>query len=271
MRPGQLESRWVRVGGFSLHMRVSTGPATVERPPLVLLHGLGVSSRYLVPLARRLAGTLPVYAPDLPGFGRSEGPDRALDVPALADALAAWMDEVGLEQAALLGNSMGCQVAVDCACRYPGRLGRLVLLDPTIDPSARTAWQQIFRLGLAALREPPGAWAVVLRDYLAFGLRRGWQTLRYALRDRVEDKLPRVDVPALVVRGEHDLICPPAWARQAARLLPHGRLAVLAGAGHIPNYSMPVELAALVLPFLLGEPAAPRPAYRALHRSMTAT
>jgi pimeloyl-ACP methyl ester carboxylesterase len=58
---------------------------------VVLVHGIGVSSRYMTPIAIELAATCKVYAPDLPGFGLSAKPSRILDVPALADALAAWM------------------------------------------------------------------------------------------------------------------------------------------------------------------------------------
>lgn len=56
----------------------------------------------MVPIARRIAAELPVFVPDLPGHGRSEKPERTLDVPGLAQALRAWMDAVGVRQAARL-------------------------------------------------------------------------------------------------------------------------------------------------------------------------
>jgi 2-hydroxy-6-oxonona-2,4-dienedioate hydrolase len=74
---------------------------------VVLVHGLVVSSRYMVPTAERLTSHCRVFAPDLPGFGRNEKPPRALDVAGLSDALSAWMGELGLERAALVGNSFG--------------------------------------------------------------------------------------------------------------------------------------------------------------------
>lgn len=97
------------VDGLRMHGRVSEGPAT-DGPPIVLVHGLVVSGRYMVPLLEELGRSHAVYAPDLPGFGRSEGPARALDVIGLSDALAAWMWSAGLSRAAFVGNSMGCQV-----------------------------------------------------------------------------------------------------------------------------------------------------------------
>lgn len=66
-----------------------------------------------------LASTVEVYAVDLPGFGLTDKPAEPLDVAGLADALAAWIRAAGLERPTLLANSVGCQIAVDCAVRHP--------------------------------------------------------------------------------------------------------------------------------------------------------
>jgi 2-hydroxy-6-oxonona-2,4-dienedioate hydrolase len=83
---------------LQVHARASGGPAPEVRTAVVLVHGLVVSSRYMVPIAERLAPYHQVFATDLPGFGRSERPLQALDVAGLADALSVWMGEVGLER-----------------------------------------------------------------------------------------------------------------------------------------------------------------------------
>ena len=64
-----------------------------------------------MPTARRLAPHVPVYLPDLPGFGLSAEPGWNLDVVEHADHLAGWLDAVALEQVVLVGHSFGCQVA----------------------------------------------------------------------------------------------------------------------------------------------------------------
>jgi pimeloyl-ACP methyl ester carboxylesterase len=110
-----------------------------------LVHGLAVSHRYLMPLAARLAGHHPVHVVDLPGFGLSGEPGRVLDVAEHADHLADWLAAAELPPVAVLGNSFGCQVAVDLAVRYPDRVCGLVLVGPTMDPSARTASRQMLR------------------------------------------------------------------------------------------------------------------------------
>lgn len=247
---GILGSRWDLVDGLPLHAVVSLNPGNTDCPPVVLVHGLVVSSRYMVPTALRLAPYCRVLAPDLPGFGKSAKPPHILDVPELADALAAWMQVVGLEKAALLGNSFGCQIVAEFAVRYPERIDRAILVGPTVDPRGRSALQQGIRWLLDAPREPMSLMSILVRDYLDAGLRRAFYTFRYALQDHIEEKLPRVQVPTLVVRGARDPIVPQRWAEEATRLLPRGRLAVIPGAAHTVNYGAPLELVRVARPFL---------------------
>ena len=112
---------------------------------MVLVHGLGLSGRYMLPVAGQLARRYPVYLPDLPGFGNSAKPARALDVPGLAEALAEWIRAVRLPPVALLGNSFGCQIIADLAARHPGLVERAVLQGPTTPPKDRSWFWQFVR------------------------------------------------------------------------------------------------------------------------------
>ena len=254
------------VNGLRMHARVSEGRAT-GRTPVVLVHGLVVSGRYAVPLLEELGRSHAVYAPDLPGFGRSEGPARVLDVVGLSDALAAWMRATGLGGAALVGNSMGCQVIAWLALRHPGLVERVVLQGPTMDPRARSAPRQIWRLLVDITREPPSLTAIEVLDLLRAGVLRSWRTFRHALEDPIEERLPKMRVPALVVHGSRDRISPGRWAEEVARLLPDGRLVVLPGAAHAANYSAPAQFARAVRSFLAGGEAADGRRGGGLHHS----
>ena len=106
------------------------------------MHGLVVSSRYMVPILKRLAAYHRVYAPDLPGCGESEKPRRVLNVARLSDYLAAWMREIGLERAALIGNSFRYQIIADLAVRHPERFERAVLQGPAMDPGRGPFWDR---------------------------------------------------------------------------------------------------------------------------------
>ena len=231
-----------------MYARAAYAPPPARR--IILVHGLGISSRYMLPTLVRLARQYCVFAPDLPGFGRSQKPRHALNIGQMADSLAGWMNQNGLEHATLLGNSLGCQVIVDLAVRYPRSVDRLILSSPTIDARARSSLRQIARVIADSPREKFSLDLLALSDYLEVGIPRVLATLRYAVEDRIEEKLPAVDVPTLVVAGQRDPIVPVSWAARVASLLPRGRLVVLPGCAHGMNYSCPDLLVREVERFL---------------------
>jgi pimeloyl-ACP methyl ester carboxylesterase len=244
-----LKSEWTTVGGLRIHAYASTLAAERSTTPVVLIHGFGVSSAYFLSTGERLAREFDVYAPDLPGHGRSDTPPTALDIPLLADALTDWMDAMEMAKAAFVANSMGCQIVVDLAVRRPECVERLVLIAPSIDPHARTVVKHIRRFVSDILYErPPLSW-IVMKDFLRMNWR-AVQELRYMMSDRIEDKLPRVTAPTMLVRGERDPIVPQRWFDEAASLVRAEQVAVIPGWGHAVNYSAPDEVTAAIVPFL---------------------
>ena len=242
-------SAWTMVGGIRVHARVSA-TQQVGRPAVVLVHGLAVSHRYLMPTAQLLAADHNVYVVDLPGFGLSGDPGPALDVTEHATALAGWLDANRLGPAVLLGNSFGCQVLVELVTREPKRCTALVLSGPTIDPHARTAARQTAGGLRDLLHEDPLQLPILARDVLDAGPTRVWGTLRAALQDPIETKLPRVTVPTLVLRGACEPVVPTRWAREATELIPDADLVELSGSPHNAVYVTAEALAAEVLRFL---------------------
>lgn len=241
---------WTDVGGLWLHAVASTTRPARVAPPVVLVHGLGLSGRYMMPTAERLAPSVPVYAPDLPGFGDSNRPDRILDVPGLADGLAAWIRVNGLAPVALLGNSFGCQVIVDLAARFPDLVACAILQGPTTPPGERTWVWQFLRWRQNQRFNPASLNPIAQSDYRKCTYRRLLLTFHHSLIDRPEDKLPRIQAPALVVRGQRDPICRPDWAAQVAACAPLGRWVELPGVAHTLVYTAPDPLAAVSLQFL---------------------
>ena len=254
MPASPLASVWSRVDGMQVHARTSTAPVAAELTPVVLVHGLGMSSRYMLPLARCLGPHVRVLAPDLPGFGLSEKPERFLTVAEQARALAAWMDAAGLSRAVFVGNSLGCEILVELALRRPERVAALVLQGPTPDPEALHPAHQIPLFFVTGLFERPSLAWVALSDYLRSGVRRYLATFRDMLGNRIEHKLPYVEAPVLVVWGSRDFLVPRASAQRVAALLPRGALRVVEGAAHGMNYSHPSALARCVMDFMAGPP-----------------
>lgn len=260
-----IASVWNEVEGLRIHARVSVP----QRPgrPVLLVHGLGVSSRYWVRTLRRLGEVLPVFAPDLPGFGRSAKPPRAFTLREQAEVLRAWMDARGLERPLVIANSMGCQVAAELAARWPERVFGLVFIGPTYDLFHRGVASQLWGLFRTALEEPLSLLAVVVRDYFRAGVWRVWRAFREGLRSPLVDVLPRVRAPTLVVRGRRDHVVSARWVERVTRCLPLALSVEVPGGAHAVHYDAADELAAQVLAFSQalekgqlssGEPAAPR-------------
>jgi len=245
----KLAARRIMVNGLDLYLRYG-GEEDTGRLPLILIHGLSVSGRYMTPTARRLAAHFPVYVPDLPGFGRSQKPDHVFNITELAHFVADLIEALELEQVALLGNSFGCEIITTLAVHRPQRLARAILVAPTADPRGRHVIYMLAKGMRTLVREPFSLWPILVRDYLAAGPRRTVRTFFYILQDPIEDRLPHVRVPTLVVSGAHDPIVPRRWAEEATRLLPQGRLVIVEEGAHAVNYDAPDRLAHLVCDFL---------------------
>ncbi|WP_369217745.1 alpha/beta fold hydrolase [Streptomyces flavofungini] len=225
---------------------------------VVLVHGLGLSGRYFVPLARRLAASgASVLVPDLPGNARSRAAvRRAPAVEHSAELLARWHKELLPGPSLLVANSVGAQVVAALTARHPQLVNGMVLVGPALEPEA-SASRLFGRLLADAPRETLSLLAVAATDYLLTGLPRCAVSFRHALRDAAgafEGNLAQVRVPTLLVRGAGDTIATGAWLRRVAALTGAARTEEVPGAAHAAHYTAPDALAALIHDFTAGVP-----------------
>lgn len=220
-------------------------------PAFVLLHGLGVASRMVAPLAVRLrdhgSDQGSVLAPDLPGFGANPN-DETLDLDTHARTLRTWLDDRA-EAVTVLGCSLGAQVAVHLAAARPAWLRALVLASPTMDPVMRSPALAV-RWPMETALQSPSFWRLQAEDHSRAGLGRVLRTVRAALADRPEDLLERIEVPTLVLRGTRDPMVTDRWAEQVATGVPAGRYVRLDGAYHAMTYENAPAVADAVQRFL---------------------
>ena len=252
-----LSERIIDVNGYKTFARVSEKR---EGTPVVMIHGQGVSSRFESPSARELAEDFEVHVPDQPGFGRSDGPPKALDIDELGDFTAAYVRASCASRVALVATSYGCQVAVACAVRHPELVERLVLQGPPSAPGDRGA-SRMAHLWIRNSRMEPSTRSdalLLFDDYRRAGFRRVYDTFNAYRLYPISQKLVEVTAPSLVVSGEHDQMVAQEWARTVADLLPDGRLKILSGIAHTMSHFWPRELADAVRPFLK-EDAADKP------------
>jgi len=160
----------------------------------------------------------------------------------LADRLQAAL---GPGPVVLVGHSQGCQVVAAVAERDP-RVTAVLLLGPTTDPRLRRPAALAGRWLRTALGEPWWQAPLVLGQWLRTGPRAMAALWRRLSPDRIDERLRRVDVPVVVVRGSRDALCPHGWAAHLAGCTARGRLVELPGAGHMTPHTRPEELAALV-------------------------
>jgi 2-hydroxy-6-oxonona-2,4-dienedioate hydrolase len=221
-----------------------------EGQSIILVHGLGISSIYLMPVAEVLAKRYSVYLPDLPGFGKSEKPLKVLNIKEHAISLAEFMDALHLQKMILLGNSFGCQVIAEFAVLFPERVSSVIFVGPTVNPEERSVFKQGRALLADTKLEPKWQRKVANKDYMKAGVVRTLKTGWDSLSDKIEEKLPHVQSPVLVVRGTKDPFVSGNWARTVTNLLPNGRLVEIEGKGHTLNSNAPELLAREVTQFL---------------------
>lgn len=249
-RDERLESKWLRIDGQKLHFLFAPKTTAKNSLPIVLVCGLGVSSSYMIPAALELMKDADVYCPDLPGFGRSSKPAKALNIAELSESLAAFFEESKINRAVLISHSFGCQVAADFALKYPEKLKRLVLAAPTGNPKIKSGLRYLGRLILDVPLEPFSLVLIAIRDYLKAGLIRGYRTLRFSLQDCFEEKLRQIKIPTLVTCGSSDPIVSRQWAEKITKILPNGKLVFIKDAAHAVNYNSPKAFASVIREFL---------------------
>lgn len=224
-----------------VHRRDGAGDA----PPVLLVHGIGVSSGYFRRLVRSLDPYRAVLAPDLVGFGASPRAREPLTIGEHADVLARLLDDVAPGTRHLLvGHSMGAQVVTELAARRPDLCAGLVLLSPVVDPSAPSPARQGGRLLRDAVREPVSGVAEQVRAYLRTGPRWYLRTARRMCDYRIEQRIGGTRAPVVVVRGTRDPVTPAAFARALADTA-RGRVVEVPGAAHLVMWSRPDAVAAL--------------------------
>ena len=243
-----------KVGADTIYSRVSVTRRPESRLPVVLVHGWGMSSGYFVPLAERLAAEgFAVYVPDLPGHGESGTPRQPFGAQEFARTLLGWMDALGIERAAIVGHSMGCQSAIEMALLDPERCARLVLIGLVPDPLARTTAQQFWRLAFGGIYERLSLVEHMVKDFTRVGPRLAPEF--YSMREyRIEHQLRKLTVPVIIARGENDLLAPQRWCEEAARLSRAERLVVIPAWGHAVQFSAPDETLDAIHPFLSEQP-----------------
>ncbi|HEX5856511.1 MAG TPA: alpha/beta hydrolase [Microbacterium sp.] len=243
-------TRSVDVDGAAFRFFFSKGPAGSSGIPYVIVHGIGVSHRYSVPLHDTLAAEADVYSVDLPGFGGLPKPSVDLTVEEMARRLGVALERIGVTTGVLIGHSMGTQWVVELALQRPELAASVVIIGPVVDDRFRSVVAQSVALGRDTFGEPPLTNAVVFTDYLRAGP--VWYTvqLRHMLAYRLENRVGALGVPLLVMRGGKDPIAGVEWCRRVRDSARMGSLVAVPGHHHVVQYTAPRAVASAITSFV---------------------
>ena len=278
-----VEDGWAEVGGLRIHYLAS---GEGNDAPVLLLHGGGYDSASLSygssigPISQYHR----TFAPDWPGYGKSDKPKTEYSTEYYVGFLGRFMDALGLERASLVGISLGGAISLGFALQSPGRVYRLVLVDshglggevpwrtvswalvrlPLLNKALWTILGRSRRMvgwSLRAVFYDPGNVTVGLVDEVHRMMKesrasrawRSWQRneIRWdGLRTNFVARLHEVAVPTLILHGAEDRFVPVSWARRAHRLIKGSELQVLPRCGHWLPREKPDEFERVVSSFL---------------------
>ncbi len=234
-------------------------------PALVLLHGMFGDHLDWEPVLAPLSATYRVIAPDLPGFGASDKPDRDYTPEFFVESLHELLMALDIPGFTLVGNSFGGSISILYTIAHPERVGSLVLVSSggmrsysdgevahvqqrfsednvrAITPSVQRMMlvpifaresdhrERYLEKQAAKLSQPD------FSSYARSLSRAACMAFPLFLRKR----LAEIDCPTLLLWGDADVVFPPALARKAVEGLPNGRLTLLPDCGHVPQLDDP--------------------------------
>jgi len=255
--------KYADVNGMKMYYEVSG-----EGDPLIVLPGAHMNIMTMGKIIPMLAETHQVYALEFQGHGHTTDINRPITYQNLANDVAAFMDAVGLEKADVFGYSMGGQVGLLLAIRYPEKVNKLIAASVSYDLEG---WQPVYHefipqmsvemfLAMPFFEEKhkqsanPDAYVAFLKKMIALEHEpMAW-----------EEDVKNLKTPVLIIAGDADVATLEHTVSMFRLLgggvmgdmgnpLPESRLAILPATSHTAVISQPELLIAFIEPFLKGE------------------
>jgi pimeloyl-ACP methyl ester carboxylesterase len=282
--------RWLDVDGQMLNLvelgpeRPPAGADTAASKPLVFVHGLSGSWPNWLEQLPVLAAGHRVLALDLPGFGHSPMPSQEISISGYARLLDRVLDQLEIDAAAVVGNSMGGFIGAELAIAFPQRVERLVLVsaaglstfgEPRVTralpalrrleriTAAGAAWlasksdavaqrPRLREATLALVVAHPGRLpaALAAEQLRGAGTPGFIQALAAVLDYDVRDRLPEIACPTLIVWGDRDRLISVSDADVFADLIPDSRKVIFSDTGHMAMLERPAAFNSLLEQFL---------------------
>lgn len=241
---------------------------------VVFLHGIGGNRHNWNAQQRALGQHCRTVAWDARGYGDSDDYDGPLAFADFSADLLRVLNHLSVEQAHLVGLSMGGRIALDFCGRHADRVASLVLADtsggmpdgpdkqariervlnerrrPLLQGATPRDLAPVLAPALVSPQAPPDVLAQAEASLAALRTGSYLKTLEEVTRYERFPAFESIAVPTLVINGEHDTIAPPEFGRQVAARIPDAQFVLIEGAGHLSNMEQPAAFNARVGTFL---------------------
>jgi len=253
----------VAVNGMEMYYEVSG-----EGDPLIVLHGAYMNIPTMGAIVGKLAETHKVYALEMQGHGRTTDIDRPITYPNLADDVAAFMDQVGIETADVFGYSMGAQAGLQLAIRHPEKVEKLVFASGAYDLQG---WQPAFTEVIPEMNVEMMLAMPFADDYRELAANPdGFPALAEKLIQLEKEpmaweaEVQALKIPVLIIAGDSDVatlehsvaffrLLGGGMMGDMGKPLPASRLAVMPATSHTAVINQTELLHGFIEPFLKGE------------------
>ena len=239
------------VAGVSMHYYCAGRRGT----PIVLIHGLGSSSEIWAALMQLLKKDCLVYAPDLPGFGRTPLAPEGTNIQTHVLYLKRFLDALGYPRVTLVGNSLGGWIATRFAVEYPERVERLYLLNSAglRRENMHSPYVEDRNEAHNSIKQMLG-YPLPVPTFMLDALIRNAQSPAYAgfirgydRREELDAVLAEVQAPTTIIWGERDNLLPLICAYDFHQGISNSELVLLPRTGHMPQIQNPVKVAHIIL------------------------
>lgn len=266
-------SKFADIGGVRVHYQ-EKGTGT----PLILIHGYSSSVYTWKDQFDALSKKYRVIAIDLKGFGFTSKPDGDYSRRAQGELVSSLLDYLKIEKAWLVGNSMGGETALNVAVNHPEKVLGLVLIDSAgIQVQGRTSLAPAY-LQIPVVGRLLTAVALTSDTLVRQGLQKSYFDDSRITDDRVayyyqplktrggqlaatrartqfgdfpiEDKVNSINVPTLIIWGDHDELIPLEAGKKLNSLIRGSKLVVFENCGHVPQEEMPDRVTAEITNFI---------------------
>lgn len=242
--------------------------------PLLIMNGIMMSTMSWKPFEAHFAKQNMLILIDLLDQGQSDKMDKAFSQSLQVEVVDALLDELKMDKVSIIGTSYGGEVALQFAAKYPQKVKRMVLANTV---AKTNAWlKEIGQAWNYATKTPEAYYCTTIPTIYSpryYDRKKEWMHKRKDILTKtaftnedflnsmvrltnsandhdVVDKLPKIDVPTLVIGCEQDHITPLEEQRFLAEHMPNAELVILPETGHAAFYERPYVFTAIVLGFI---------------------